>query len=105
MFSKLLTAAIVATALTACGGGSSDQAIEDDYITVCNSAELSGANKIQDPNERVMHLADWLKKNVKTAEVKKFLKTLAGNGGGGAALKVAAADYGYTGPCPLADEK
>ena len=56
---------------------------------------------------RAQKIASYLTRTIKTPEVRDFLGKLASRppGEAGPALKKAAATAGYTGKCPMADEK
>jgi len=82
-------------------------AVKADYAMTCNAIKLSKADKLKDKSQRAKVIADYILGHLKTDEVRQFLATLGSMvpADKGPALKKAAADAGYTGACPLADEK
>lgn len=81
--------------------------VKADYELVCNAVERSGADKTPDPSQKAQKIALYLAQHLKTQEVKLFMASLAARPpqDKGPALKKAAADAGYTGPCPFAEMK
>jgi hypothetical protein len=106
MMRKLLCLAFLFASSVAAADPSAPAAIKTDYDNVCNALERSGADKA-DKGERAQRIASYLTRTVKTPEVKAFLGKLPTRppAEAGPALKKAAAAAGYTGKCPLADEK
>jgi hypothetical protein len=82
-------------------------AVKADYDMTCNAIRLSKADKVKEKSQRAKVIADYILGHLKTDEVRQFLGTLGSMmpADKGPALKKAAAGAGYTGTCPLADEK
>jgi hypothetical protein len=97
--------ALVLLAGTAFADAKAD--LKKDYDNLCNAPERSGANKAKDKQERIQILVRYLQTNIKTDEVKKLLQNLASvrPEDRAAIIKGDAKKAGYTGACPMADEK
>ena len=102
-----LVLALLPTAALADQAKASAPAVKADYEMTCNAIKLSKADKVKDKSERAKVIADYILSHLKTEEVRHFLGTLGSMmpADKGPALKKAAADAGFTGACPLADEK
>jgi hypothetical protein len=96
-------ALVVIVALVALAGCKRDR--EVDMEKICNAEKLSGADKAPE-GTRAQHMAVWLDKELKTQYAMEVFKELASiepqiRAGW---LKTKAANAGYDGPCPIADE-
>jgi hypothetical protein len=54
-----------------------DSEYAKDVDRICNAIKYSGAEGIEDTNERVIKMAEWLKKNLKTPEATKLMQSFA----------------------------
>jgi hypothetical protein len=81
--------------------------VRTDFDNLCNARERSGADKEKNPSERAEKMAEYLKKTLKTEEVKKLFASLAdmNPADAGPKVKAEAAKAGYTGACPIVDKK
>lgn len=101
---RIICGLCLAFALVACSDH--DAALVADYDALCNAMARSGADAIKDPSDRIEKLADYLKANLKTREVKDLFASLAGAPADGPArIRKAATRAGYSGACPTADER
>jgi hypothetical protein len=93
---------IALIALVACGCSSAGS----DYEKICNAEALSGAAAMTDPSQKAMTVAQWIQENVKAGDAVNVMQALAmaAPDQRGELLKRAAAEAGYTGPCPMADQ-
>ena len=81
------------------------KALHDAYHKVCNAQELSGASKLEDPSERAITTANWIKAEVEHEDVLKLLASLPSMppGGRSETLRTRARLADVT-PCPMADD-
>jgi hypothetical protein len=98
---------LISLSTVAAADTSSPTAIKNDYSTLCNSPELSGATKEKIASERPVKIANYLRTHLKTPEVQAFFRKL-GDGSIapdqiGPTIKRAAAAAGYQGKCPAAE--
>jgi len=98
-----LVVSVIALAALAAACGPSPAA--RDFEKVCNAEAMSGAAAVADPSGKAVAIAQWLQANVTSDEVARTMDSLATAAPDqrGELLKRAAAEAGYTGPCPMAE--
>ena len=81
--------------------------VKADFDLICNSVARSGAAKEKDPSMKAQKIANYLLSHIATKQAMHVMQSMGGMlpEEKPAALKRAAADAGYKGPCPFADEK
>ena len=76
-----------------------------DFEKICNAEAMSGAAAVADPAAKALTIAKWLEANISSEEAASTMSGLgmAAPDQRGELLKRAAAEAGYTGPCPMAE--
>ena len=81
--------------------------VRADFAAICNAVERSGAAREKDPSQKAQKVASYLLSHIRTRQAMSLMQRMGGMlpEEKGPALKRAAAESGYTGACPLADER
>jgi len=81
--------------------------VRADYALICNALERSGAAKEKDPGKKAQLIADYLLSHIATTQAMSVMQSMGAMlpEDKPASLKNATRQSGYTGDCPLADEK
>jgi hypothetical protein len=81
--------------------------VKADFDLICHAVTRSGAAKEKDPRTKAERIATNLLGHIMTKQAMHVMQSMGGllPEDKPAALKKAAADAGYQGPCPFADEK